>query len=185
MYCAAIHNTGPHEEWVHRLTPGGCKALCWLARNAVLASVPVPNADEASAETTPADTLADNPEKESRRSALHLARLAPHSLSRDINCRACFCQCQCSRQCSGRACALTQSRRFVLRLSAAQPVPQVLHFQPLRSTGMSSRPPGRRRGGMSSRPPAGLPARQATGPPMHLLSTTLNFLRISTSFNVF
>ena len=64
--------------------------------------------------------------KESRRSALHLARLAPHSLSRDINCRACFCQCQCSRQCSGRACALTQSRRFVSRQSAAQPVPQVL-----------------------------------------------------------
>ena len=39
---------------------------------------------------------------------------------------ACSCLCQCSRQCSGRACALTQSRRFVLRLSAAQPVPQVL-----------------------------------------------------------
>ena len=56
-------STGPHEEWAHRLTPGGCKALCWLARNAVLASVPVPNADEASAETTPADTLAANPKR--------------------------------------------------------------------------------------------------------------------------
>ena len=87
MPCIVLRFNGPHEEWAQRLTPGGCKALCWLARNAVLASVPVPNADEASAETTPADTLADNPEKESRRSALHLAHLAPHSLCRDINCR--------------------------------------------------------------------------------------------------
>ena len=64
MYCVAIHNTGPHEEWAHRLTPGGCKALGWLARNAVLASVPVrSNADEASAETAPADTLAANPKR--------------------------------------------------------------------------------------------------------------------------
>ena len=41
-------STGPHEEWAHRLTPGGCKALRWLARNAVLALVFLPNTDEAS-----------------------------------------------------------------------------------------------------------------------------------------
>ena len=85
-------STGPHEEWAHRLTPGGCKALCWLARNAI-PSVLVPNADEASAETNPADTLAANPKRVKT-------------------------QCTAPRAFGS---TLTQSRHSVSRLSAAQP----------------------------------------------------------------